>query len=555
MDGKQAMSLKLRVLSTLLFSIVGTALFVSLPMPLAAQGILGDAPEVAQPDATVRLLVKWQGETQIASTAGLDSVQSMTTLWPLDWQVLEVSAAEAERVLASLSEDPRVADVTVDYPLELAYAPNDPGYATGEQWNMDKIGADIAWEFSTGEAITVAVVDSGIDPNHPDLAGQLIQGHNFFDDSTDTTDLCGHGTHVAGIVAAAADNAEGVAGLAYNAALMPVKVINDTCTGSYSRLMQGIVYAVEHGARIIVITSGGSFDHTGVHDAIKMAREQGVLVVVAAGNRNSAVPFYPGSFEESFTVSGTDPNDARYSNSNFGNQIDVAAPATTIFSTYYKADVGSTYAYMTGTSMAAPHVAGLAALILAAAPDTSLTDLEAVLRQTADDLGPAGWDANFGWGRVNAWRAVTAVIPPSGAASNIKAGNIRVPVLAAFADAGVTVQPAASGLRLNWTVDQPNEALSAVIYRATVPAFEASQDIAEVALVSGPGSNHGSYIDTDVTADTTYYYWIVQAQGNVELAVTNPVSGMIAEQTPEPTAPSTANIFLPLLATPMSAAN
>ncbi len=537
---------KLRMVSALLIGIFASALFIWGAAPVAAQGILGDSPEAVQPDARVRLLVKWQGEVQIASSASLANVQSVTAMWPLDWQVLEVPASEAENVLAALSNDPSVADATIDYPLELAYQPNDPGFINGDQWNLDKIGADIAWEFSTGRAVKVAVIDSGIDPNHPDLKGQLIRGYNTFDGSDDTSDLCGHGTHVAGIVAAAADNAEGVAGLAFDAALMPIKVIGDDCTGSYSRLMQGILYAVEQDVRIIVITSGGSFKHNGVHDAIKLATDHGVLVVVAAGNRNSATPFYPGSFEEAFTVAGTNLDDARYENSNFGNQIDIAAPATTIFSTYYRPDVGSSYAYMTGTSMAAPHVAGVAALVLAAAPETSLAELETVLRQTADDLGAPGWDPNFGWGRVNAWRAVTAVVPLGGTGGNIKNGNIRVPVLAAFDEADVTLRSEANGLRLTWTVDGKHNGLTAVIYRATVPAFEASVDIAEVPL------SNGAYLDKDVAAGTTYYYWIVQSKNNVEMAVTNPVSGSPAE--PKSTNPTAAvNIFLPLLATTHSA--
>src|SRR5690606_20221134 len=130
------------------------------------------------------------------SSASLANVQSVTAMWPLDWQVLEVPASEAENVLAALSNDPSVADATIDYPLELAYQPNDPGFINGDQWNLDKIGADIAWEFSTGRAVKVAVIDSGIDPNHPDLKGQLIRGYNTFDGSDDTSDLCGHGTHV-----------------------------------------------------------------------------------------------------------------------------------------------------------------------------------------------------------------------------------------------------------------------------------------------------------------------------------------------------------------------
>src|SRR5690606_2604252 len=144
---------KLRMVSALLIGIFASALFIWGAAPVAAQGILGDSPEAVQPDARVRLLVKWQGEVQIASSASLANVQSVTAMWPLDWQVLEVPASEAENVLGALSRDPSVADDTIDYPLEQAYQTNDPGFINGGKWNLDKIGADLAWEFSTGRAV------------------------------------------------------------------------------------------------------------------------------------------------------------------------------------------------------------------------------------------------------------------------------------------------------------------------------------------------------------------------------------------------------------------
>ncbi len=340
-------------------------------------------------DERVRIMVKVdpavRDEARNATFSAMGSVDR--TLSQVGWEVIETDATAAPEVIAELQANLDILEVTPDYPLELTWTPNDPAYGQGSQWSLDKIGADVAWEFSTGQTITVAVIDSGIDPNHPDLVGRTVPGYNFIGKNTDTTDLCGHGTHVAGIVAAEADNAAGMVGVAPKAVIMPLKVISDNCLGNYSRLMQAILYAVDQGVRIISITSGGTFNHSGLHDAIIYARNQGVLVVIAAGNRGNDLPFYPGSFEEAFTVAGTDQDDNQYKMSNFGTQIDLAAPAVSIYSTYYDSVKGSTYASLTGTSMAAPHVAGVAALILAIDPKLSLADLENSLTSSASDLG------------------------------------------------------------------------------------------------------------------------------------------------------------------------
>jgi subtilisin family serine protease len=328
----------------------------------------------------------------------------------LPWETVTFAPAEEAAALARLQADPAVVAVTPDYPLFPAYLPDDPAIRSGEQWAPARLGLDVAWEISSGEAITVAVLDSGIDIHHPDLRGQWIPGYNFFDDNGNIDDGCGHGTHVAGIVAATANNRRGVSGVAPKAILLPVKVIGDECWGSYGRLIDGIRYAVARGARILVIASGGSVAQDALHDAIRFARRQGVLVAVAAGNRASRLPFYPGNYAESFTVAGTTAQDTVYANSNYGSQIDVAAPAANIFSTYVDDGV-SGYAYLTGTSMAAPHVAGLAALVWAVQPDLPLGRVEKLLGQTADDLGAPGWDETFGFGRINAQRALAAFGP------------------------------------------------------------------------------------------------------------------------------------------------
>lgn len=489
------------------------ALLAALLSLAAAVPLLANSENPAE--GRVRLMVKWQSDVFIGATM-LTSVPIETyQIWPLDWQIIEVAATDVDALQAELQNHPAVAAIETDHPLEPAFTPNDPGVVRGTQWAIGNMGVDIAWAFSRGRNVTVAILDSGIDANHPDLAGQLVPGYDFYSESADTRDVCGHGTHVAGIVGAVADNGIGIAGVAHLAKLMPVKVIDDSCKGTYSRLIQGILYAVDHGANVIVISSGGTFEHPALRDALIYARANNVLVVVSAGNKGDDAPFYPGSFPEAFTVAGTDQNDGRFDRSTYGSQIDVSAPAVSIYSTYVTSADGSTYAHMTGTSMSSPYVGGVAALLLALDPQMSVADLETLLRQTADDLGAPGWDPHFGWGRVNAWRAVAAI---SAQAGNVRPGNVRVPVMATLATGVFTTTVQPDGVLVHWQLLTPANDLRAVIYRAQVPVFEAAVDMAELALTA-TGTDGNQWLDTQVTPGATYHYWLVQADRTVEVAV------------------------------------
>jgi subtilisin family serine protease len=243
----------------------------------------------------------------------------------------------------------------------------------------------------------VAVVDTGVQSDHPDLQGRLVKGMNIVDPSSPPEDDVGHGTHVAGIIAAQVNNNEGVAGLTWFTKIMPVKVLDSTGAGSTYSVAKGIIWATDHGANIINMSLGNYAEAAFLHDALKYAYEHGVILVAASGNDNTDRPGYPAAYPEVFAVSATDADESRADYSNYGDYIDVVAPGTSIPSTY----PGSRYAALSGTSMASPHVAALASLVCAVNPDLTNEEVMELLRQTAKDLGPSGKDNDFGYGQID----------------------------------------------------------------------------------------------------------------------------------------------------------
>jgi len=381
------------------------------PREQGAKGWDLDAPHVPG-----RILVKFKSGVKGEQRLQVHAEQGgrvVAEIPRLGVQVVQVPEEVMAAALARYRANPRVAYAEPDYLAYGAFAPNDPYYAT-LQYGPQKIQADRAWDVTTGSPnVIVAVVDSGADFQHPDLQGKLIAGWDFINNDPDPTDDQGHGTHVAGIVGAVTNNGEGVAGIDYEARLLVVKVLDASGAGTYSGIAQGIVYAADHGASIINLSLGGtSFSQT-LLDAVEYAWSRGVLLVAAAGNYASSNPFYPASFEHVMGVAATDANDNRWSSSNYGTYISVSAPGVNIYSTNWNKTSGTGYGYRTGTSMAAPHVSGVAALLLAQDPSRSNAQLWNIIESTADDLGAAGWDAYYGYGRVNAYRAVTygGVVP------------------------------------------------------------------------------------------------------------------------------------------------
>jgi subtilisin family serine protease len=250
--------------------------------------------------------------------------------------------------------------------------------------------------------VVVAVLDTGVAP-HPELAAALVPGQNFTDSpggALDATDRHQHGTHVAGTVGA--DAGSDVEGVAPGVRIMPVKVLGDDGRGWSDWTANGIIWATDHGADVINMSLSGTGYSSVQASAVTYARSKGVTVIAAAGNDNTSAPRYPAADAGVIGVSAVDEVDAKADFSNYGSYVDVAAPGVDILSTYF---TGS-YAYMSGTSMAAPHVAGVAALVEAAAPGLTPEEVEEVLTGTAIDLGPAGRDDVFGSGRVDALLAV-----------------------------------------------------------------------------------------------------------------------------------------------------
>jgi subtilisin family serine protease len=273
-----------------------------------------------------------------------------------------------------------------------------------EQYGNEMVRSAAARALVTGplSAVVVAVLDTGVGP-HAELNAALLPGRNFTDSpggSTDTTDRYGHGTHVAGTIGA--DVGSYVEGVAAGVRILPVKVMSDTGSGYSSSVASGIVWAADHGAAVINMSLGAPVADDVVPAAIAYARSKGVTIVAAAGNDDSSAPFYPAAYSGVIAVSAVDDQEAKASFSNYGSDVDVAAPGVGILSTY----PGDRFASMSGTSMATPHVAGIAALAKATAPSLTPDQVELAIENSATDLGAPGRDDIFGRGLVDAVRAV-----------------------------------------------------------------------------------------------------------------------------------------------------
>jgi len=276
------------------------------------------------------------------------------------------------------------------------------------------IKATSGWEESKGSPeVVIAVVDTGVDLTHPDLKNKLVNaGRDFVNNDLDASDDHGHGSMVAGIAAADTNNLEGVAGVAWNSKILPLKAIDSSGTGTTDKVAEAIRWAADNGAQVINLSLGSSLPTNTLRDACRYAFEKGAFIAAAAGNGGQAV-HYPAAYDAYvFAVAATDYNDARASFSNFGPEVDAAAPGVRTLAPYASALTPPgylPYAYGDGTSFATAHVSGLAALIKGLKPSLSPAQIMAVIRYSADDVNAAqakGRDDELGYGRINLEEAI-----------------------------------------------------------------------------------------------------------------------------------------------------
>jgi len=379
-----------------------------LRVSLAALAVCGG---LAAGTASAQNLEWAKGRLVVAVRAGITDAQIGQLLAPHGGKARRMGAsnlfvvelpgtASETAVQALLKHNPHLRFAELDYKVSPNLVPNDP--YTGSAWHLGKINAYTAWDTSMGSGVTVAVLDSGIDATHPDLTARLVPGWNFYDGNSNTADVYGHGTQVAGTVAATLNNGAGVAAVAGQAALMPIRVTDTTGAGYTSMIANGLIYAADRGVKVANVSFANMPSRAAVVSAAQYMKDKGGLVVVAAGNTGTDPGF--GATTAMVPVSATDSADARASWSSYGSYVALAAPGVNIYTT----NRGGGYGAASGTSVASPVAAGVAALTFATNAALKGADVESILFATAIDLGSTGRDTYYGHGRVDAARAVAA---------------------------------------------------------------------------------------------------------------------------------------------------
>ncbi|HUQ85794.1 MAG TPA: S8 family serine peptidase [Candidatus Limnocylindrales bacterium] len=325
----------------------------------------------------------------------------------LNSEVIKVQVGTVEEAVAEYSQNPLVEYAEPNFKAHSFSISNDASLS--QQWGLFKIDAaednnQSAWDLNTGSSsVKIAILDTGIEESHSDLAGKVVGSFNFTT-TMNATDLQGHGTHVAGIVAASTNNGSGVAGTGYNSVLLNGKVLADDGSGYHSWIANGIIWAADQGAQVINMSLGGTSSSITLQDAINYAWNKGSVVVAAAGNSSSTVESYPGAYPNVIAVAATDINDLKASYSNYGSWVDVAAPGSSIYSTYK----GNSYASMSGTSMATPFTSGVAALIWSKGICSTNSCVRDQIEKTADPITGTGTD--WAYGRINAYKALSPLV-------------------------------------------------------------------------------------------------------------------------------------------------
>jgi len=455
--------------------------------------------------------------------------------------LLKLRRGDVPTAVAALTANRGVLFAEPNWLRRLHAAPGDPGFSL--KWDLDNpgtlcdgsdcasVGADIDWLATynhlgatfAGTAV-IAVIDTGIDRNHPDLNDKIVAGYDYLAADADPADTYGHGTHVAGIALAETGNAAGVAGVGYspNIKVMPLRVCDEGGCPT-AAIVSAVYHAADHGANVINLSLGGPFGSSSEQQAIDYAWGRGVLIAASSGNDGSGKVSYPAAFANAMAVGSTDWHDQVTRYSNKGGALDVTAPGGDMF--YYH-DPGGIYStmptypvYLTtaygyarnydqlqGTSMAAPQVSGLAALLFSLGTVSDANgngrindEIRSIIESTADDLGNAGWDRSFGWGRINAYQAVLSAAGGADGTDPGTGGGGNDPPQTGSGDLAVTV-----ATDRDEYVNRDKVQLTAVVTDGSSPVAAAAVHFA----VTAPQKSLGCDSTTDGSGTATCIYTV-----------------------------------------------
>ena len=401
--------------------------------------------------------------------------------------VLRVPNRSAVAVANRIRKLPGVRDAYPDRVASISMSVNDPYYRN--EWGLSKIQAGTAWDTSQGNGVKVAVLDCGIHASHPDLAGKVVLDRNF-SASSSTDDLCNHGTHVAGTIAAVTNNGVGIAAVAPGGTLLNGKVLGDSGSGMLSDVDTGIEWAADNGAKVISMSLGANTPcPTGTQFAATYVWNKGVVLVAAAGNSYASGAMAPANCQNVIGVAATDSKDAKASFSNYGPEVDVAAPGVGIESTVNpNLNGGKAYASFSGTSMATPHAAGVLALIWAMNSGAAPASIRDRLFSTADRI--AGTGTLWTYGRIDAASAVASDLLPRPPAPTALVAIAR-----------------SSLIRLSWTTSAAPD-VTYTVYRGT------SLGGPKAAIATGQSRNR--YTDRNVVTGQLYCYQVTARNASGE---------------------------------------
>lgn len=478
---------------------------------------LADSQEKEKPEkggivgrADDRILVKFKKDVALSKRQAILDKQGLkekSEIKEIGVKIVQLPAGRVpEDVIQRLMENDKasVEFAEVDALMAPAYIPNDTLYPN--QWHSTKMNLPAAWDTSKGSGVVVAVLDTGTNCNHPDLSVNCVAGWNFYDNNNNTSDPHGHGTSVAGTVAAIGENTAGVAGTAYQAKIMPIRISDPTGYASWSTVANGVIWAADHGARV-ASNSYRSSDSLSVQNAAAYLRSKNGIFVASAGNQGTLLG---GDVLSVVTVGATGSSDTKASWSNYGQQVDVVAPGVGIYTTTSSGGYGA----VSGTSFSAPNAAAVLALLFSVKPGLSPSQAESILESTALDLGTSGRDDYYGNGRVDAAKAIAAALDTVGTT------DTTPPTPPSNLSATVGTKSVA----LTWSVASDN---------VGVTGYKISRDNVQIAT-----SSTTNYTDNSVITGGTYNYLVkaTDAAGN-----TSGSSNTVTVSIPPDTAPFAIN--------------